>query len=70
MLTQAEAVEKAKRWLINHHTSFQGRELKVSLAGKERYTIVFPPPADTLGGDFTVVVDAHSGDILDAKIER
>jgi hypothetical protein len=70
MLTEQEAIEKAKAWLSKNLTSFEGREIKVTRAVSEHYTVVFPTPPDTLGGDFTIVVDASTGEVLDAKIER
>jgi len=32
--------------------------------------VVFPPPQDTLGGDFSLTVDAETGKVLEVEIWR
>jgi uncharacterized membrane protein YkoI len=69
VISENEAIERAKRELTETLTSYEGREVNISLL-QETYVVVFPPPPDTLGGDFTVVVDANTGEVLDITIER
>ncbi len=69
VISKQEAVERAKEWLTQSGTSFENREVTVSLKGN-KYKVVFPPPKDTLGGDFTLTVDANTGEVLEAIIER
>lgn len=70
MISEGDAVERAKQWLADSGTAFAGREVIVSLDQRGVYTVVFPPPPDTLGGDFTLRVNAQTGEVLDAVIER
>jgi uncharacterized membrane protein YkoI len=69
LISEDEAIERAKRELTETLTSYEDREVNVSFI-QETYVVVFPPPPDTLGGDFTVVVDANTGEVLDVTIER
>ncbi len=68
MISEKEALERAEAWLTNAKASFKERKATVSLT--KVYLVVFPPPPDTLGGNFTVIVDANTGNVLDAIIER
>jgi hypothetical protein len=68
MLSEQEAIERAKEWLIETDKPIEGRQVTVSLKGA--YKVVFSPPPGTLGGDFTLTVDAATGEILDIVIER
>lgn len=69
MISEQEAIERAKERLAQSNISFKGREVTVSLTGSN-YKVVFPPPKLTLGGDFTILVDAKTGEIQDVTIER
>jgi hypothetical protein len=68
MLSEQEAIERAREWLIETDKPIEGRQVTVSLEGV--YKVVFSPPPGTLGGDFTLTVDAGTGEILDIVIER
>jgi uncharacterized membrane protein YkoI len=69
MISEQEAIERAKERLTELNRSFEGREVKVSRQDTT-YKVVFPPPKLTLGGDFTVIVDANTGKVLNVTIER
>jgi hypothetical protein len=68
MISEQEAIERAKEWLIQSKKSIKDRPVTVSLTGA--YKVVFSPPEGTLGGDFTLTVDANTGEILTIVIER
>lgn len=68
MISQSEAVEKAKQWLDETGMSHTNRDVNTDL--REVYVVVMPPPKDTLGGDFTVIVDAATGNVLGVMLER
>lgn len=70
MISEAQAIEHAKRWLTDMQTSTHGRSASVTLVGKEVYTVIFPPPKGMRAGNFTVKVDAQTGKVLDGEIER
>ena len=69
MITEAKAIEQATKRLAQMNITWKGRQAVVSLAGDE-YRVVFPPPANTLGGDFTLFVDARTGTVRRVTIER
>lgn len=69
VISEDEAIARAKGALTENLTSFEDREVNVSLQ-QGTYVVVFPPPPDTLGGDFTVVVDAGTGEVIGVTIER
>ena len=69
MITEAEAIERAKERLAQMNVALKDRQAVVSLAGEE-YKVVFPPPVHTLGGDFTLFVDAQTGVVRRVTIER
>lgn len=68
MISQTEAAEKARQWLDETGVAYQNRETNIDLC--EVYIVVMPPPENTLGGDFTVVVDAKTGKVLGGTLER
>ena len=70
MISESDAIDQAKKWVTKVGASFEGRQVVVSLTGGEVYTIVFPLPANHRGGDFTIRVDAQTGEVLEGVIER
>jgi hypothetical protein len=69
LITEQAAIERARQWVVDGaKASVAGR--KAQIKRKEIYIVVFPPPPDTLGGDFTVLVDAETGSVLSGTIER
>ena len=48
MISEQEAIERAKAWLDEENMPIKNRQATVSV---KVYKVVFPPPKDTLGGD-------------------
>ncbi len=67
MISEQEAIERVKAWLDEENIPIKNRQATVSV---KVYKVVFPPPKDTLGGDFTLTVDAETGEVLEVTIER
>ena len=68
MLSEQEAIERAKEWLVETNKPIKDRKVTVTLEGA--YKVVYSPPEGTLGGDFTLTIDANTGEILSIVIER
>ena len=68
VISQAEAVETARRWLEETSGSLADRTPTVTR--KDTYVVVFPPSGTMRSGDFTVVVDPGTGKVLGVLIER
>ncbi len=69
MITEQAAIESAKARLDLIHAPYQGRRTTVTLEG-DRYKVVFWPPKGQLAGEFTVFVNAESGEAIDFIIRR
>jgi hypothetical protein len=69
MISEKEAIKKAEEWLSLNRVDFQGRKMTVSLR-EGTYEVVYYVPEDTLGGDFTLMINSQTGDVIDARIER
>lgn len=68
MISPEEAAQKAEQWLNQSGKPTDDRQSSAAL--KETYVVTFSPPPDTLGGDFKVVVDAETGEIIGAMFGR
>ncbi len=68
MISQAEALETARRWLEQTTGPLTDRTPNVRL--RETYVVVFPPSGTMRSGDFTVVVDPDTGKVLGVSIHR
>jgi len=60
-------LELAKARLDKGKIPFKDRQATVTV---KAYKVVFPPPKDTLGGNFTLTIDAETGEVTDIVIER
>jgi hypothetical protein len=69
MITEKEAVERAKERLAEIHAPYEDRKVTVSLEG-DRYNVVFLPPEKMRAGKFKVTVNAETGEVLEAIIGR
>lgn len=67
MISEQEAIERAEAWLDEENIPINNRQAAVSV---KVYKVVFPPPKYTLGGDFTLTVDAETGEVIEVVIER
>jgi len=65
-VTQEEATEIARKWLEDNGYPIERRIVTSSA----EFRVVFSVPPDTLGGDFTLVIDAATGSIVDRQFER
>jgi hypothetical protein len=76
VISEQEAIERAKEWAKEKSMPYEGREIEAGFKRsfrtgfKGRYEVVFKVPADTLGGDWTLTVDANTGEVLHANIAR
>jgi hypothetical protein len=68
MITPEEAVAAARRELVAAGIDPGERESDVSQQGP--YKVVFLLPEGRLGGDWTVMVDAESGEATITEIQR
>jgi len=69
MITEQEAVERAKNHLTIKNKSYKDRTTTVSLH-RQMYIVDFLPPEDMLAGEFTVLINANNGEIMDYFIWR
>ena len=69
MISEKEAIKKAEEWLSLNKIDFQGRKMTISIR-EGIYEVVYHVPEDTLGGDFTLMINSQTGDVIDARIER
>jgi hypothetical protein len=69
MITEQEAIERAKNHLTRENNSFEGRKVTVSLH-RRMYIVDFLPPEGMRAGEFTVLVNANNGEILTKFIWR
>ncbi len=67
MISEQEAIRLAEEWLQQRDMQFEGREIVVHCEGT--YTISFLLPDGMLGGDWTLGIDATTGEVLGATIE-
>lgn len=68
MLSQEEAIKLAREVLRQEGVSFESREVSVSL--EQVYKVVHLLPEGMLGGHYTVIIDANSGDVIGVSLER
>ncbi len=66
---EERATERARSWLVSNDFPLERRTVVCTPIDKA-YQVVFSVPPDTLGGDFTLVIDAISGEIIDKRFER
>lgn len=69
MITEQEVIERAKNHLTRENISHEGRKTMVSLH-RRMYIVDFLPPEDMVAGEFTVLVNANNGEIMDYFIWR
>ncbi len=67
MISEQKALEIAKARLDKSKIPYQNRQAIVTT---RTYKVVFPPPPNTLGGNFTLLIDAETGEVIDIVIER
>ena len=63
------AVAVARAYLEENGMDASKRTVSTYRDG-DTYTVVFSVPPDTLGGDYTFLIDAGSGEIVDQRFER
>jgi uncharacterized membrane protein YkoI len=68
VISEDEAVEAARRELASMSIDPGEREVEVTRKGS--YSVVFKLPEGLLGGDWTVEVDAETGETISAEIQR
>jgi hypothetical protein len=68
-IAESEAIEAAQQELAQREIPYTDREVRVHLEDPV-YVVVFPPPPNTRGGDFTLRISAVDGSVLDVRIER
>jgi hypothetical protein len=69
MITEQEAIERAKEHLTREDVSYKGRNVMVSLH-RRMYIVDFLPPEGMRAGEFTVLVNANNGEIMGKFIWR
>ena len=67
-IAEEEAIKNAQAHLDGLDIPYSDREANASLS--QVYKVVFPVPQETLGGDFIVVIDADTGEVISATIGR
>ena len=76
MISEQDAIERAVEWVKARNMPYQARGVEAGFKRsfrtgfKGRYEVVFQVPEGTLGGDWTLTVDANSGEVLHADIAR
>jgi hypothetical protein len=76
VISEQEAIERAVEWVKAKSMPYEGREIEAGFTRsfrtgfKGRYEVVFQVPEGTLGGDWTLTLDANTGEVLHADIAR
>jgi len=68
-IPHAEIQKLAKKRLDDLRIDYSGRECIITY-DHDKAICVFPPPANARGGDFIVIINSKSGEIIDVKIWR
>jgi hypothetical protein len=68
-IPHAEIQKLAKKRLDDLRIDYSGRECIITY-DHDKATCAFPPPANARGGDFIVIINLKSGEIIDVKIWR
>jgi hypothetical protein len=69
VITEEDAAAKAKEKLKGIKAPIEKRKIVIAL-DENKYKVVFIPPEGVLGGKYTFVIDAESGEILKSVIGR
>ena len=69
MITEQEAIERARERLARDAVSYEGRTVTASLH-RSMYIVDFLPPQGMRAGEFTVLVNANNGEVMGKFVWR